>query len=72
VNETGWAPRAIHHAAGAFAFSRYGWLTRLLMRRIARRRGLRLEPDKDYDLTDYARLAAFARDFLAADASAKV
>jgi menaquinone-dependent protoporphyrinogen oxidase len=72
VNETGWAPRAIHHAAGAFAFSRYGWLTRLPMRRIARRRGLQLEPDKDYDLTDYARLAAFAGDFVVADASAAV
>lgn len=65
VRETGWTPRAVHHAAGAFAFSRYGWLTGMLMRRIARRRGLRLDPHSDHDLTDYARLSSFASEFVA-------
>jgi len=70
VEATGWTPRAVHHAAGAFAFSRYGWLKSLMMRWIARRRGLRLDPQQDYDLTDYERLASFAHNFATAGRAA--
>lgn len=64
--ETGWRPRAVHHAAGAFRFTRYGFFKRLALRRIARQRGLRLDPARDHDLTDYAALTTFMREFLAA------
>ena len=60
---TGWIPDAIHHAAGAFAFTRYGFLVRQLMKRIARKRGLQLDARRDYDLTDYEALRRFALDF---------
>lgn len=61
--ETGWRPSATHEAAGAFMFTRYGFLERLALRRIARKRGLALDVSQDHDLTDYHALAAFLRHF---------
>ena len=61
--ETGWTPAAVHHAAGAFTFSRYNFLTRQLMKHIARKRGLDLDPRRDHDLTDYEALRRFVLGF---------
>lgn len=65
LSETGWRPSAIHHAAGAFMFTRYGWLKRMLLNRIARRRGLTLDTSKDHDLTAYEALIRFLRELVA-------
>jgi menaquinone-dependent protoporphyrinogen oxidase len=58
---TGWRPCAVHHAAGAFSFTRYGFVKRFIMSRIASARGLKVDTHRDYDLTDYEALATFAR-----------
>jgi menaquinone-dependent protoporphyrinogen oxidase len=61
---TGWHPNLIHHAAGAFRFNRYGLLRRWAMKYIAWRKGQPTGAHEDYELTDWARLAAFIDDFV--------
>lgn len=61
--ETGWRPGVVRHVAGAFRFTRYGFVKRLFLSRIARRRGLQLDTSRDHDLTDYGALADFLGDF---------
>ena len=61
---TGWAPASVHQAAGAFRFTRYSFLTRFIMARIAGQRGMKVDGRRDYDLTDYEGLANFTREFV--------
>lgn len=63
--KTGWRPRAVRHTAGEMRFSAYGPLTRRMIAWIARKRGFQVEAGKDYDLTDYEALGAFALRFVA-------
>jgi menaquinone-dependent protoporphyrinogen oxidase len=53
ARRTGWRPTAVHHLPGRLAFSRYGPLTRWLMRRIARAHGLDVTGTADIDLTNW-------------------
>lgn len=61
--ETGWTPRAIHHAAGAIRYSHYDFFKRLALKYISARRGKQTVTSRDYDLTDYDALKAFVGDF---------
>jgi menaquinone-dependent protoporphyrinogen oxidase len=63
--DTLWHPEAIHHAAGALQFSAYGFLTKLAIQYIARRRGKVVKTSEDYDLTDYAAFETFLDSFAA-------
>jgi menaquinone-dependent protoporphyrinogen oxidase len=52
--------------AGALAYTRYGFLLRWVMRRIARSRGGRdLDTSRDYVYTDLDSVRRFAEEFLA-------
>jgi len=62
--DTLWHPGAVHHAAGAMLFSAYGFLTKLAIKFIARRRGTIVKTSQDYDLTDYAALGTFIDRFV--------
>ena len=63
-HETGWRPKAIHHAAGAILYSQYDFFKRLAIKHIAARRGQRTVTSRDYDLTDYDALSAFLDEFV--------
>lgn len=63
---TGWRPTSIYLAAGAFRFTRYGFLKRWIMRRIARRKGGPTDTSRDHEYTDWAGLERFLDEFLAA------
>ena len=63
---TGWRPAHVHHAAGAFAYTRYNLLVRWYMKRIARQRGVSTDTSRDCEFTDYTALRRFADQFLAA------
>jgi menaquinone-dependent protoporphyrinogen oxidase len=63
-HETGWTPRAVHHAAGAIKFSQYDFFKRLALKHIAAKRGQHTVTSKDYDLTDYDALRAFVLGFV--------
>lgn len=58
-HETGWTPKAIHHAAGAILFSHYDFFKRLALKHIAARRGQKTVTSRDYDMTDYTALKGF-------------
>jgi menaquinone-dependent protoporphyrinogen oxidase len=57
-HETHWRPGAIHQAAGGMPFTAYGLLTKLMMWRIARRRGIKVHTSQDYSYTNYEALGA--------------
>lgn len=59
-----WRPNETKIVAGALPYSRYGWLKRWVMRRIARRAGVETDPRRDYEFTDWKDLERFAVDFL--------
>ena len=63
---TAWNPAAVHHVAGRLAFSRYGPLTRRVMRRIARGHGLDTRGDADVELTDWTAVRWLADELAAA------
>lgn len=62
--DTGWTPRMTKLVAGALPYSRYGWFRKWAMRRIVRKAGLETDPRQDYEFTDWADLAVFAKGFL--------
>lgn len=58
-HETGWTPKAVHHAAGAIKYSQYDFFKRLALKHIVAKRGQKTVTSHDYDLTDYDALRAF-------------
>lgn len=46
--------------AGALAYTRYGWLTRWTMRRIARAEGGDTDTSRDHEYTDWQQVEAYA------------
>jgi menaquinone-dependent protoporphyrinogen oxidase len=67
--QTGWHPGRIKHVAGALVYTRYNFLIRLLMKRIARKSGGSADTSRDHDHSDWVALDrfvdAFANDILA-------
>ena len=57
LTSTRWRPLVIKSVAGAVLYTRYGWLKRRLMRRIAGKAGGGTDISRDYDYTDWADLA---------------
>ena len=64
LDETGWTPGLLSLTAGALKYSRYGWLTRWMMRRIARRAGGDTDTRRDYEYTVWGRLRSEVESFL--------
>ena len=66
LTETGWHPDRIGQFGGALRFSEYGFLKRLMMKRIAKDLLTeREEPDGDIEFTDWEAVDAFAADIAA-------
>lgn len=61
---TGWQPTVTKIVAGALPYTRYGWLKRMVMRRIAAKAHGDVDTTRDYEYTDWTDLKGFARDFL--------
>ncbi|HET9034974.1 MAG TPA: flavodoxin domain-containing protein [Myxococcaceae bacterium] len=64
IAETGWHPRRIELVAGALPYSRYNFLIRFVMRRIARKEGMDTNTSRDYEYTDWAAVDRFAAEFV--------
>ncbi len=60
---TGWRPDQVSPTAGALLYSRYGWVKRLMMSRIARQAGRDADTSHDYVYTDWDALDRFVLDF---------
>jgi menaquinone-dependent protoporphyrinogen oxidase len=59
VKDTGWQPEHSLAAAGALAYSKYNFLVRFLMKRIARKAGAPTDTSRDYEFTDWPALDRF-------------
>ena len=58
----GWRPFRIESIAGTLAYTRYGFIIRFIMRRIARKEGAPTDTSRDYELTDWTEVARFAHE----------
>ncbi len=56
LTETKWHPSKIKAVAGALLYTKYNFLLRLIMKRIAKQAGGDTDTSRDYDYTDYAAL----------------
>lgn len=56
LRETGWDPGMVRLVAGALAYTRYGFLTRWLMKWIAWREGGDTDTSRDHEYTDWEQL----------------
>jgi len=65
VEATDWHPDRIGLFGGALRYSEYGFLKRLMMKGIAKEATGDTDTSRDYEYTDWAEVAAFARDFAA-------
>jgi menaquinone-dependent protoporphyrinogen oxidase len=63
IGKTGWTPTQFKVVAGAVRYTRYGWLKRLVMRRIVRKAGGETDTTRDYEYTDWHALQLFAARF---------
>jgi menaquinone-dependent protoporphyrinogen oxidase len=63
VKQTGWQPGRVKFVAGALPYSRYSWITKWVMRRIARKAGVETDWHRDYEYTDWEDLRKFAAEF---------
>ncbi|MBX6330317.1 MAG: flavodoxin domain-containing protein [Gemmatimonadaceae bacterium] len=60
LERTGWRPRLTASIAGAITFTKYGWFTRWMMKRISRLEGGGTDTSRDYEYTDWDQVAQFA------------
>ncbi len=65
--ETGWHPARIQAVAGALLLTKYNFLLRFVMKRIARRAGGAIDPSKDREYTDWTALDQFVDELVQAE-----
>ncbi len=65
LEDTGWKPDRIGVFGGALRYSKYGFLKRLVMKRIAKGATGDTDTSRDYEYTDWDEVEAFANDFAA-------
>ena len=56
LKETGWHPRHIRAVAGALMYSKYNFVVRFIMKRIARQVGASTDASRDHEFTDWEAL----------------
>ena len=64
ADQTGWRPERVSCVAGALAYSRYGFFTKWLMRRIAKAEGGSTDTTQDHEYTDWPALTHIAEEFV--------
>ncbi|CQR49473.1 MULTISPECIES: flavodoxin domain-containing protein [Haloferax] len=63
VEESGWHPERMAAFGGALRYSEYGFLTRMVMKRIAKGATGDTDASRDYEYTDWDEVETFAADF---------
>lgn len=64
VADTGWHPGKVELVAGALPYTRYNFLVRFVMRRIASKEGGDTDTSRDYEYTDWAAVDRGAVEFV--------
>jgi menaquinone-dependent protoporphyrinogen oxidase len=62
LRETAWRPTVTRSFTGAVAYTRYGWLLRLVLKSISRRKGLPTDTSRDWDFTEWDEVERFAHE----------
>jgi menaquinone-dependent protoporphyrinogen oxidase len=65
VQETGWRPAWSFPVAGALAYTRYNWVIRRVMARIARQQGASTDTSVDHEFTNWPLLDRYVADVVA-------
>lgn len=65
VEATGWHPDVVGLFGGALLYTRYGFVKRTMLKKIADQSGLGTDTHRDYDYTDYDAVRQFAEDVAA-------
>jgi menaquinone-dependent protoporphyrinogen oxidase len=60
VSRTGFEPDTVGLFAGALAYTRYGWLKRMVMRHISKKEGGQTDTSRDWEYTDWDAVDRFA------------
>ena len=60
LDQLEWHPTETASFAGALLYRRYGWLMRMIMKRIARSAGHTTDTSRNHVFTDFAKVDAFA------------
>lgn len=63
IEESGWHPERMAAFGGALRYSEYGFLTRMMMKRIATDATGDTDTSRDYEYTDWDEVESFAADF---------
>jgi len=63
LGDTQWQPTQTITLAGAIKYTRYGFVTRYIMKRIARREGNSTDTTRDHEYTDWEAVTRFAQKF---------
>ena len=63
LDRCGWQPNITKMVAGALPYTRYGWMKRMMMRRLVAKAGGDVDTTRDYEYTDWNDLRVFSRDF---------
>jgi menaquinone-dependent protoporphyrinogen oxidase len=66
LKETGWQPVKQAVFAGALLYTRYGFITRFIMRKIAATEGRSTDTSRDHEYTDWDQVDRFADEYLVA------
>ena len=64
LNRTGWKPDRVQLFAGGEPYTRYGFITRFVMKQINRKLGRIVDTRRDYDFTDWSAVSQFAREMV--------
>ncbi|POG56540.1 flavodoxin domain-containing protein [Haloferax marisrubri] len=63
VEKSGWHPQRMAAFGGALRYSEYGFLTRMMMKRIAKDATGDTDASRDYEYTDWDEVESFVADF---------
>jgi menaquinone-dependent protoporphyrinogen oxidase len=68
--QTGWRPNRVKPVAGALLYTKYNFLIRFVMKRIARKAGAATDTSRDHEYTDWLALDRFIDEITAEMAAA--
>jgi menaquinone-dependent protoporphyrinogen oxidase len=63
IKETGWRPTLMATFAGAVKYTQYNFITRFIMKRIAKREGGSTDTSHDHEYTDWEAVVRFTEQF---------
>jgi len=64
LKETGWHPSKVAAVAGALLYSKYNFVIRFIMKRIAKNAGGPVDTSRDYEFTDWIKLDRLIETFV--------